>query len=251
MIHIEKQEVVGWEPAIRGMRNPMDSWDKSDSKYGCRKTGNVRFCVEGECSCPDIHGCYGAFAKLIIGENDLDLMKRLRDAGTDHRKFMRMIVVYCDITAPLYWWKEFDTYRHGVEKNSCSTMHRIHAKRFTLEDFSHENLVDEPLAEIMPGVPKTLNLQSTFMLEWILTVLNTARDMFLDTKDKKYWETMIQLLPTSYNQKRTVMMSYEALANMYNARKNHKLDEWRQMCMWMESLPYAFLITGKDGEASG
>ena len=239
MIHIEKQEVVGWEHAIRGMRNPLNSWDKSDSCWGC----------PGDVTCECIPYCKEWHYE--IGINDMELMMKLRNAGTDHRKFMRMIIVYCDITAPLYWWKEFDTYRQGVEKNSCSTMHKIHSKRFTLEDFSHEKLVDEPLTEIMPGVPKTLNLQSTFMLEWISTVLNTARDMYLDTKDRRYWDTMIQLLPTSYNQKRTVMMSYEALANMYHARKNHKLDEWRKMCEWMETLPYSCLITGKDGEPCG
>ena len=209
MILIEKQQCRGWEPAVRGMRNPMNSWDKSDSYFN----GST----------------------FYIGPNDLDLMKRLRDAGTDHRKFMRMIVVYCDITAPLYWWKEFDTYRQGVEKNSCSTMHKIHVKEFTLEDFSCERMTD--------GCVDVLND--------MVDALNFERNNYRETQDKRYWENLIQLLPTSYNQKRTVMMSYEALANMYNARKGHKLDEWREMCKWMESLPYSCLITGKEGEPCG
>lgn len=219
MILLDEVEVVGWKPAIRGMRNPMNSWDKSDSYFN----GST----------------------FRIGPNDLDLMKRLRDAGTDHRKFMRMIIVYCDITAPLYWWKEFDTYRQGVEKNSCSTMHKIHAKEFTPDDFSNDHLMESlPIG----GVCLHRFLDA---LKYTVMELNIARRLYLETKDKKFWNVLIQLLPTSYNQKRTVMMSYEALANMYNARKGHKLDEWREMCKWMESLPYSCLITGKEGEPCG
>lgn len=229
MILLDNVEVVGWKPAIRGMRNPMNSWDKSDSRFEC-ETGYFKGC---KWDVPD------------IGPNDLDLMKRLRDAGTDHRKYMRMIVVYCDITAPLYWWKEFDTYRQGVEKNSCSTMHKIHAKEFTPDDFSNDHLMESlPIG----GVCLHRFLDA---LKYTVMELNIARRLYLETKDKKFWNVLIQLLPTSYNQKRTVMMSYEALANMYNARKGHKLDEWREMCKWMESLPYSCLITGKEGEPCG
>ena len=235
MIRIEQTEVVGWEAAIRGMRNPMNSWDKSDSHFGF-KDGPFKDCK---------------FVTPEIGPNDLALMKKLAQAGTDHRKFMRMIVVYCDITAPLYWWKEYDTYKVGTVANSCSTMHKIHEKRLTLDDFSHEKLVNELLTEIEPGVVATLNLQSTNMLTVTIGVLNAAREMYLKTKDKKYFETMIQLLPTSYNQKRTVMLNYEVLSNIYKSRKNHKLDEWRELCHWIETLPYSGLITGKEGEADG
>ena len=243
MIRIEQTEVVGWEAAIRGMRNPMNSWDKSDSKHEAAenriimKNMTMELLSNGD--------------KFTIGPNDLTLMKTLAQAGTDHRKFMRMIVVYCDITAPLYWWKEFDTYKVGTVANSCSTMHKIHEKRLTMEDFSHEKLVNELLTEIEPGVVATLNIQSTNMLMVTIGVLNAAREMYLKTKDKKYFETMIQLLPTSYNQKRTVMLNYEVLCNIYKSRKNHKLDEWREMCRWIETLPYSGLITGKEGEADG
>lgn len=211
MIKIEKTEVVGWEHAIRGMRNPLNSWEKSDSElYG-----------GGYC----------------VGPNDLDLMKRLVRAGTDHRKFMRMIAVYLDITAPLYWWKEFDTYKVGTIANSCSTMHKIHAKEFTLEDFSYEHILDETFTgEVIP----------TVLLEATIKCLNENRAHYLSTKDKKYWWQMIQLLPSSYNQKRTVMLNYEVLANMYKSRRNHKLDEWHTFCDWIETLPYSELITGDE-----
>ena len=206
MIKFEHTEVCGWEPAIRGMRNPLNSWAKSDSKF----TG-----VEG-------------FTFYDIGDNDLDLMKRLRNAGTDHRKFMRMLTVYVDITAPLYWWKEFDTYKVGTVANSCSTMHKIHAKEFTLDDFSHEHLLLKEAKDLLRGT---------------VGFLNYCRDKFLDTRDKEWWWQMIQLLPSSYNQKRTVMLNYEVLANMYKSRKNHKLDEWHELCRWIERLPYQALIT--------
>ena len=164
-----------------------------------------------------------------IGQNDLDLMKRLRRSGSDHRKFMRMITVYLDITAPLYWWKEFSTYKVGTVANSCSTMHKIHAKEFTLDDFSHEHLV----------------METYKCLEYTIKMLNGYREIYLQTKDKKYWWQLIQLLPSSYNQKRTVMLNYEVLCNMFAARCNHKLDEWHTLCDWMETLPYSELITGE------
>ena len=166
---------------------------------------------------------------MMIGPNDLDLMKRLRNAGTDHRKFMRMIAVYIDVTAPLYWWKEFDTYKVGTVANSCSTMHKIHEKEFTLEDFSCEHLT--PWNETV--------------LANLIVELNANRDRYLQTKEKEDWWQMIQLLPSSYNQKRTVLFNYEVLANMYKSRKDHKLDEWRNFCSWIKTLPYSELITGE------
>ena len=204
MIKIEKTEVIGWEAAIRGMRNPLNSWDKSDSSVV-------------------LH------AAVAIGGNDLGLMTRLRNAGTDHRKFMRMITVYVDLTAPLYWWKEFDTYKVGTVANSCSTMHKIHAKEFELCDFSYEHLSD-------------FSLQ--IVLQQTVDALNHYRSAYLRTKDKFNWWQMIQLLPSSYNQKRTVMLNFEVLANIYKSRKNHKLDEWHDFCRWIEALPYSELITG-------
>ena len=211
MIKIENVEVVGFAAAIRGMRNTMNSWSKSDSCFCPNEP-----CCEGNCS-------------MMIGPNDLDLMKRLRNAGTDHRKFMRMIAVYIDVTAPLYWWKEFDTYKVGTVANSCSTMHKIHEKEFTLEDFSCEHLT--PWNETV--------------LANLIVELNANRDRYLQTKEKEDWWQMIQLLPSSYNQKRTVMFNYEVLANMYKSRKDHKLDEWRNFCSWIKTLPYSELITGE------
>ena len=215
MIVFENTEVLGWEHAIRGMRNPMNSWEKSDSDwdYDCFEYDFAEYRTKDE---------------FEVGPNDLNLMKRLRNAGTDHRKFMRMITVYVDITAPLYWWKEFDTYKVGTVANSCSTMHKIHAKEFTLGDFSHEHLV----------------METYKCLEYTIKILNGYREIYLQTKDKKYWWQMIQLLPSSYNQKRTVMCNYEVLCNMYKSRRNHKLDCWRTLCDWMETLPYSELITG-------
>lgn len=237
MIKFENVEVVGWEHAIRGMRNPKNSWDKSDSNF-CH--GDVRHCD----GCPHFAmdenerggWCEVDQEAFVIGKNDLDLMTRLRNAGTEHRKFMRMIVVYVDITAPLYWWKEFDTYKVGTVANSCSTMHKIHDKEFTLDDFSHEHL----------------NEAGIECLEEIIDLLNANRMFFRTTKEKDYWWQMIQILPTSYNQKRTVMLNYEVLANIYKpgSRKYHKQDEWNvdcegSFCQWIESLPYSELITGK------
>ena len=234
MLKIENTEVLGWEHAIRGMRNPMNSWDKSDSGYCQRDL--LRDCTTCVHKSTDYPVCYSGFD---IGPNDYDLMTRLRNAGTDHRKFMRMITVYLDITAPLYWWKEFDTYKVGTVANSCSTMHKIAAKEFTLEDFSCEHLTAESI---------------TFGLEPIIDILNKNRELYLqwkniDEEKKTLWWQMIQLLPTSYNQKRTVMLNYEVLANIYKSRRNHKLDEWHTFCDWIEKdLPYSELITGKDTE---
>ncbi len=220
MIKIENTETYGWEAAIRGMRNPLNSWAKSDSYF-------ILTQQKGE----------KPRAKAQIGPNDLDLMERLRNAGTDHRKYMRMITVSCDITAPLYWWKEFDTYKVGTVANSCSTMHKIQAKEFTIDDFSHEHI----LCETFTGL-----VNPTTLLNGIVDVLNQNRKLYLETKDKKYWWQMIQLLPSSYNQKRTVMLNYEVLANMYKSRKNHKLNEWHVFCDWIEGLPYSKLITGEE-----
>ena len=230
MIKFEHTEVVGWRAAIRGMRNPLNSWEKSDSANICLLRYNDDGCTKcGSCMCDP-----------LIGYNDMDLMKRLRNAGTDHRKFMRMLIVYVDITAPLYWWKEFDTYKIGTVANSCSTMHTIHKKEFTLDDFSCEHILDETFTGEV--IPMTL-------LEATIKCLNENRANYLSTKDKKYWWQMIQLLPTSYNQKRTVMLNYEVLANIYKSRKDHKLDEWHEFCDWIKKeLPYSdLLITGEIG----
>lgn len=238
MIKIENVEVTGWEAAIRGMRNPMNSWEKSDSGV-CATHGPAHCadCVYTDCHADDVE----IGTKYILGSNDLDLMTRLRNAGTDHRKFMRMITVYVDITAPLYWWKEFDTYKVGTVANSCSTMHKIHEKEFTLKDFSYEHLLG----------PDDLNWGDTVplvTLECVISALNVYRQKYLETQDKTYWWQMIQLLLSSYNQRRTVMLNYEVLANIYKSRCNHKLDEWRELCTWIESLPYSELITGElDG----
>lgn len=233
MIKFEKTDVIGWEHAIRGMRNPLNSWDMSDSEL-CKGADGFEDCHVNACGVCPRHEDF-RHDIFCVGVKDYDLMKRLRNAGTDHRKFMRMLTVYVDITAPLYWWKEFDTYKVGTVANSCSTMHKIHAKRFTLDDFSCEHLEDMFLHGLRD----------------VVCLLNNARDGFLAAKKeenplvpaKDYWWQMIQLLPTSYNQKRTVMLNYEVLANMYKSRKNHKLDEWRILCCWIESLPYSELIT--------
>ena len=213
MIQIRNVDVYGWEAAIRGMRNPMNSWAKSDSKYIIPR-GNSRLPIA-----------------YIIGENDLKLMKSLAKAGSDHRKYLRMINVTMDISAPLYWWKEFDTYKVGTVANSCSTMHKIAEKEFTLDDFSHEHLtlydVDGEICRNWLGD-----------LEDLIDDINLARELFIKTKDKKYWWQMIQLLPSSYNQLRTVQLNYEVLYNIYNARKNHKLDEWHILCDSILQLPY-------------
>ena len=242
MLKIENAEVFGWEHAIRGMRNPMNSWEKSDSEF-----------ITADGDHHDITGNSGpwygedGWSENLIGPNDQKLMTQLAKAGTDHRKFMRMITVYLDITAPLYWWKEFDTYKVGTVANSCSTMHKIAAKEFTLEDFSCEHLVDEVNVSYSSNALCMPYFKSA--LDAVIMLLNTARTMYLETKEKTYWWQMIQLLPSSYNQKRTVMLNYEVLANIYKSRRNHKLDEWHTLCDWIETLPYSALITGKEGSA--
>ena len=207
MIAIHNVDVMNFDNAIRGMRNPMNSWNKYDSKW------------DG----------FGDADGFSIGENDMALAMKLANAGSDHRKFLRQIFVSMDILAPFYWWKEFDTYKVGTVANSCSTMHKIHDKEFELSDFSWEHLIEPSLQ----------------LLEAIIDCLNYNRGMYVATKDKKYWHQMIQILPTSYNQLRTVTLNYEVLRNMYHSRKNHKLDEWKELCRKIEQLPYSELTTGK------
>lgn len=227
MIKIEYVAVMGWEAAIRGMRNPMNSWNKSDTGWYLMGTPGTN---------PAAANDKYLRKKYCVGDNDLDLMRRLAKAGTDHRKFMRMITVYMDITAPLYWWKEFDTYKVGTVANSCSTMHKIGEKEFEMSDFSCEHMK-----------PTSIKL-----IHDIIDILNKYRADYNNPEAEKlgvkkdYWWQMIQLLPSSYNQRRTVMLNYEVLANIYKSRKNHKLDEWREFCDWVESLPYSELITGED-----
>lgn len=294
MIKIENAEIVGLEAAVRGMRNPMNSWEKSDSEY-------TKFFIDSDD--PNSFVPAGVTKKYIgrerdgykIGPNDYDLMTRLRNAGTDHRKFMRMITVYLDITAPLYWWKEFDTYKVGTVANSCSTMHKIAAKEFTIDDFSHEHLMSfdnsnyweedsDNACFIDPG-KKEVIVPMSLISNYIIPMLNAARDKYneadkklkevdlteverkyITSQKKLFWWQMIQLLPSSYNQKRTVMLNYEVLANIYKSRHNHKLAEWRVhdtpeehrfrnknfasgkwgFCDWIESLPLSELIIGED-----
>lgn len=234
MIKIENDEVMGWEAAIRGMRNPMNSWKKSDTRW---------YLIGAPGTNPAAANDKYLREKYCIGDNDLDLMKRLVKSGTDHRKFMRMITVYADITAPLYWWKEYDTYKVSTVANSCSTMHKIATKEFTLEDFSYEHL----------------DIRTRKILEEIIKALNDYRTLYINynpddfeikgcPSKKDVWWQMIQLLPSSYNQRRTVMLNYEVLANIYKSRKNHKLDEWRAFCGWIKALPYSELITGGTDE---
>ena len=292
MIRFENAEVMGWEAAIRGMRNPMNSWEKGDSGLGCLERTLWGRTESGPKLCKDCSATYESRAvcsgekQFVIGPNDYDLMKRLRNAGTDHRKFMRMITVYVDITAPLYWWKEFDTYKVGTVANSCSTMHKIAAKEFTLEDFSCEHLFgdedmikwDERTDIAKDHALAAVNVDGNWCyftpkgyIQMTCNMLNRFRQLYLETKDKRYWWQMIQLLPSSYNQKRTVMLNYEVLANIYKSRRNHKLDEWALsavdqyiaanpedpngsksgrkgfgFCDWIKTLPYSELITGED-----
>lgn len=242
MIKIENTEVVGWEHAIRGMRNPKNSWDRMDSLFGsCESHLDCEGCPASEDQrlCNDI----GAGVGMAIGPNDHKLMMQLASGGPVHAKYRRMIAVYVDITAPLYWWKEFDTYKVGTVANSCSTMHKIHDKEFELSDFSTEHLI----RNYIPTLTETIS------------ALNSARDLYLnggmtdnydgtariwEPKDKDAWWNMIQLLPSSYNQKRTIMLNYEVLVGMYRDRKNHKLDEWHDFCDWIMELPYSEIITG-------
>lgn len=224
MIEIENVEVSGWEAAIRGMRNPMNSWEKSDSFYGCVHDDTVNQCD----SCPN-QDCLGEHHQhYVVGRNDQKLIKNLANAGPDHGKVLRFIDVTLDINAPLYFWKEFDTYKVGTSANSCSTMHKIHAKEFSIEDFSTEHL----------------RMLSLAQMDSIIRLLNMYRTKFLAHKDKDYWWQLIQMLPSSYNQRRTVKLNYAVLRNMYHARKNHKLDEWHVFCHWIETLPYSEVITG-------
>ena len=278
MLKIEETEVVGWEAAIRGMRNPMNSWEQSDSDYRpilCKRCDNcMSYQLEkwDDCEQCEVEQQTKAHDGFMIGPNDHDLMMRLRNAGTDHRKFMRMIIVYVDITAPLYWWKEFKTYRAGrkfgddepdiiddgyleydIEMNSCSTMHKIAAKEFTLSDFSCEHLSgrydeglihpDSPLGQLRKTVG-WLNQYRDIFIDWD-SVDDNRKDVFMVREKKDAWWQMIQLLPSSYNQKRTVMLNYEVLANMYKSRKGHRLDEWHTFCDWIEGLPYSEIITGE------
>lgn len=235
MLKIENTEVFGWEAAIRGMRNPMNSWDKSDS-------GNCGQVLCEKCRFYDAHGEYKCnitpiYCDYVLGDIDLKLMKSLSKAGSDHAKFLRMINVTCDITAPRYFWEQFSTYRVGVVQNSTSTMHTIHKRNFVPEDFSWEYLVDEDDGEEYYIDP----------CELVIEELNRCRKMYEATKLKKYWYQMIQMLPQSYNQKRTVQLNYQVLKSMYFARKDHKLDEWRTLCDWMLTLPYFREVIIQDG----
>lgn len=231
MLEFSNVSVIGWDDSIRGMRNPLNSWKRIDSGYKTvyknytPEEGHEVVSEQENIEIPELKVIYE------VGPNDKGLMFRLRNSGTDHRKFMRMINVFVDINAPLYWWKEFDTYKVGTVSNSCSTMHKIQAKEFTSDDFSYEHLNDSYKR----------------VLSDVISCLNQARDDFNSTRDKKYWWYMIQMLPTSYNQKRTIQMNYEVLANMYKSRKNHKLDEWRYFCNeFIPTLPISGLVTGQS-----
>lgn len=238
MIKIENTEVMGWKAAIRGMRNPMNSWEKSDS-YENYSVDYEKGETTGEVA--EIR-----FPYYRVGAGDINLMKKLANGGPVHAKYRRMITVHVDILAPLYWWKEFDTYKVGTVANSCSTMHKIAAKEFTVDDFSHEHLKTRPLD----------------ILNRTINELNFWRDIYINgypaesgcteipPKDKDSWWQMIQLLPSTYNQRRTLMLNYEVLSNIYEWRKDHKLDEWRELCKWIETLPYSEIITGKAGDSN-
>lgn len=248
MLKLENVEVVGWEHAIRGMRNPKNSWDRSDSWFK-DETGDY-FNLLGDTSPLD------AECDILLGDNDHKLMMNLADGGPVHAKYRRMITVYVDITAPLYWWKEFDTYKVGTVANSCSTMHKIAEKEFTLEDFSHEHIISDWVGDNNDAMyywkAKDAVIESFASpldgLRIIIGLLNANRIAYLKTNNKKYWWQMIQLLPTSYNQKRTVMLNYEVLVGIYKWRRNHKLDEWHTFCDWIEELPYSELIIGAKDE---
>lgn len=240
MLTIENVETYGWEAAIRGMRNPKNSWDRMDS-HPCLEadwSGDCAMVMNDDEPAKD---CDPDKYHFCVGENDFKLMQTLAAAGQDHGKFLRMITVTLDITAPLYWWKEFDTYKVGTVANSCSTMHKIHAKEFTLDDFSHEHL----MANCDNHEAKIYAESAMDVLARTVATLNVYRDMFLQTSDKRYWWQLIQLLPSSFNQRRTVQLNYAVLKNIYHARKDHKLDEWHTLCDWIESLPYSELITGR------
>ena len=224
MLKVENIEVYGWEAAIRGMRNPMNSWEKSDTGWRYFEDEEPKSYIDYDNEEPNfLH---------VVGENDLDLMKRLYNGGTEHRKYLRMITATMDITAPLYWWKEFDTYKVGTVANSCSTMHKIHAKEFTFDDFSTDHLEDF----------------SWNRLDDLIGHLNICRSRYIETKEKQWWWQMIQLLPSSYNQRRTVQMSYENVMAMIKQRENHKLDEWIEFVGILKDLPYVREITGKENK---
>lgn len=260
MIKIEKVSIHGLKETIRGMRNPMNSWDKSDS--GICKGGDDGI---GCNSCQNQDVCNHAYDhSWQLGKADHKLMTKLAAGGPVHAKYRRMIVVYLDITAPLYWWKEFDTYKVGTVANSCSTMHKIAEKEFTLEDFSSEHLLSDVTACCVEESDSYYTITPVALLNYTIELLNKARELYLGVSEqlacdtthdeivrlqamkKKYWWQMIQLLPTSYNQKRTIMLNYEVLTGIYPMRKNHKLDEWREFCQWIEQLPYSEIITGGD-----
>lgn len=232
MLTVENTIVEGWEQAIRGMRNPMNSWGKSDSLfYNGEKDEHSEYrTILGEIA----SGWHNEKAEVVIGPNDAKLMKQLRDAGKDHAKYRRMITVWMDVTGPFYWWKEFDTYKVGTVANSCSTMHKIAAKEFELEDFSYQRM-NEPALQ---------SLKNT------IQVLEMERKLYNETKDIEYWDSMIQLLPSSYNQKRTIMLNYEVLANIFPARRNHKLPEWHTFCDWIRQLPESWIIMGEDADGT-
>lgn len=230
MIKIENTDVYGFEAAIRGMRNPWNSWKKSDSEFevDCVTCDNPLY--------PDCESCPVAnnSDKSLIGTADLALMKKLVSAGTDHSKFMRMINVTCDITAPMFWWSEYDTYKVGTVRNSCSKMHTIHIKPFDIDDFTHEG------CDKIPAAIDTLM--------YVVGECEHLRKLYNDTEQKKYWRAIIELLPESFNMRATVQLNYAVLRNMYHSRKNHRLDEWKDFCRWIESLPYSELITGGNAD---
>ena len=255
MLKIENVEVLGWEAAIRGMRNPMNSWEKSDSFCPTKSIENSTAKILDCDRCSDKDRCQITYLPFNsgpiyrstgrIGPNDHELMMSLAKGGPVHAKYRRMITVYMDITAPLYWWKEFDTYKVSTVANSCSTMHKIHAKEFTLDDFSHEHLMTFWDQSIPYASNETAIYDFKATLECLIETLNAARRLFLETNDKKYWWQMIQLLPSSYNQRRTIMLNYEVLHNIYESRRNHKLDCWHTFCDWIEGLPYSEIIIGE------
>ena len=226
MLKVTETQIFGWDAAIRGMRNPMNSWDKSDTDFSLSGMQSVN-----------------GILVPTVGDNDLALMRKLVKAGSDHSKFMRMITVTCDVEAPFYWWKEYDTYKVGTVANSCSTMHKLHERDLSIDDFSHEHLFDGIIQVEDPDNPMEFYENSTTCLEYVISVINYHRKKYIETKDKRYWQQMIQLLPTSFNQKRTLHLNYAVLRNIYHARKNHKLTEWHTLCDWIYSLPYSELIT--------
>ena len=234
MLKIEKIDIHGWEAAIRGARNSFNSWDKSDSGRDADWYGNDSVVVDADSE---------EYIVLHIGPNDQKLMKKLAKAGPSHAKYRRFITVTMDVTGPLYWWKEMDTYKVGTVGNSCSTMHKIADKEFELEDFSHEHLISDE------AIPCRV-YSAKGMMEATVDNLNMFRKLYLETQDKKYWWQLIQLLPSSYNQKRTLLMNYEVLANIYHQRNGHKLDEWTTFCKWIEGLPMSEIITGEESKTA-